>query len=146
MYMQYKDNPQYGKNSKCHYYGHEQRITYNQCRSQRFPDIPLSKEMGYKSLVEMAEGSKYKRKYVSAKIYSKSDPLSTDFDILHREYLNGRLLTTSQNDPVFTDGNMILYKKDQNGIITTYERPANIILYYFVGETGRVEISNTPIT
>lgn len=94
----------------------------------------------------MAEGSKYKRKYVSAKIYSKSDPLSTDFDILHREYLNGRLLTTSQNDPVFTDGNMILYKKDQNGIITTYERPANIILYYFVGETGRVEISNTPIT
>lgn len=148
MYVYFKDNKEYANGSKSrHFYGEEQQVTYSQCLNGKVENILLSKQIGYQRLIDLLEKGKFKKKYISAQIYSKSNQYSdNNFDILHREYHNGKLVLHSQNDPVFKDGNMICMKKDEGGLITEINQAAIITLFFSIekyADSGRLIISET---
>lgn len=144
LYVYFKDNKDYANGSKSrHFYGEEQQVTYSQCLNGKVENILLSKQIGYQRLVDLLEKGKFKRKYISAQIYSKSDPFNDNFDILHREYHNGKLVLHSQNDPFFREGNMLRMKKDDAGTITELCHAASITLYFTIDRHGRLLIGET---
>jgi len=141
LYVYFKDSQTYGSGSKGHFYGEEQQVTYSQCLNGKVKNIVLSKETGYQRLVDLLEKGKFKRKFISAQLYSKSDRYLDNFDILHREYHNGKLVLSSQNDPFFKEGNMLRMKKDETGIVTEINSPAFTTLFFSIDEKGRLQIS-----
>lgn len=143
LYVYFKSSEKYGSGSKAHFYGEEQQVTYSQCLNGKVENIFLSKQIGYHRLVDLLEKGKFKRKYVSAQIYSKSDPYVDNFDILHREYHNGKLVLHNHNDPFFRDGTMIRWKKDDAGTVTEIFHPDSITLYFKIDERGRLLIGET---
>lgn len=141
LYVYFKASALHGEAKRRHFYGHEEKCTYNQCRTGRVQNIVCSKKDGWDSLINLLE-VKYRRKYISAKIYGKSSPKLTEFDILHREYVNGRLVTTTQNDPVFNEGNITMYKRseDDNDLVVPVVQPDKIILHFNVDLKGNIHI------
>lgn len=142
LYILFRKSPLYGDERRMHFYGHEEKCTYNQCRTGRVQNIVCNKKDGWDSLINLLE-VKYRRKYISAKIYGKSSPALTEFDVLHREYVNGRLVTTTQNDPAFDkEGNITMYKKaeDDSDIVFPVIQPDKIILHFNVDLKGNVHI------
>jgi hypothetical protein len=110
-YLQFRLYVRYtGRDKKVgHYYGNEHQVTYNQCLFKRVPHINLYKKKGYNDLVRMIE-EQLRGKYISAKLYRKSDPSKEVFDILCREYYKGELNPNTINDPILSEDEIrILY-------------------------------------
>ena len=128
LYIHFKSSQEYGKDSRCHFYGQEQRCTYNQCIHGHVETIILDKLAGYNNLVHLVEKGSFKGKYKTAKIYSRTPGLGK-FDILHREYYKGKLNTDTVDDPVLdvADQHRILYYKIENKRLVILEAPEIIL-------------------
>lgn len=91
----------------------------------------------------MIEKGFLKGKYISAQIYSRSNPSVQIFDVLHRDYYMGKLKTKTVVDPVFTESSALIKTFDQEGTVTELELSLQKILYYTI-ERSRLVISETP--
>jgi hypothetical protein len=144
LYVYFKKDTSGNKGSGVHFYSNEHRCSYNQCLHRRVPQIDLDREAGYNGLVQLIEKGSFRGKYKTAIIYSQSVFGSRNFDLLHREYHNGKLVLSTQNDPVFTIGDMLVRNPDRQGLVSEVQVAVKKSLYYTI-EHGRLVLHETPV-
>ena len=93
LYIVFKKN-----RKKCHFYGNEHQCTYQQLVHGHVSQIVLSREKGYKDLVELIE-KKWKGMYESASIFMR-EAGDDKFNTLCRRYYLGEVQEIQ--DPVIT--------------------------------------------